>query len=86
MLTTQVEGCGNENKVQNVRDVIRSIRSGKGFTAKANSWRNTYPCYINPEDKKQSPLWVLLIKPGDEHLVKRLEEKVPSMGDWLDEN
>ena len=79
MLTTQVEGCGNENKVQNVRDVIRSIRSGKGFTAKANSWRNTYPCYINPEDKKQSPLWVLLIKPGDEHLVKRLEEKVPSI-------
>lgn len=86
MITTKVDGCGNAKKVQNVRDVIRSIRSGRGLTSAVDSWRNTYPCYDNPEEPKQKPLWVLLIKPGDEHLVKKLEEKVPSMGDWLDEN
>ena len=77
-----VKICGDKTgkaMVHHVKDAIKSIRSG--FGEDKGSWRCGYPCYLDVTNKN-TLVWVLLIQPGDEKLLKYLDKEVENMNDW----
>lgn len=77
-----VKICGDKTgraMVHHVKEAINSIRSG--FGEDKGSWRCGYPCYLDVTNKN-TLVWVLLVQPGDEKLLKYLDKEVENMNDW----